>query len=252
MVIGIHEGICWLASSKTSHATLLNTRQLLVDNREDKTVGTLSWLSTADQAQRHATLLQEKQDGTGIWFTDSMEFRKRAHMDQDVLFCVGIPGAGKTFITCQAIEYLHSLVKCKRCPAVCYVYCDYKNREENKLDWRVASFLEQLVRHLDSLPTELEDLFSKHSKNRTRPSITEYFQAFRSIQSSFTLIYLVVDAVDEFSTDKAHRKRMLDTLFNLQRQMMGKVKFLASSRPIDDITTQFMNTKRRVDVRSSR
>ena len=62
----------------------------------------LQWLSPLEPQQRHQGVRTDRLDGVGNWVLESSEFRKWRDAEggrvEQVLFCYGNPGVGKTYI----------------------------------------------------------------------------------------------------------------------------------------------------------
>ena len=61
------------------------------------------WLSPLKPQQRHQDVRADRLDGVGEWFLETSEFRKWSSGEdgslEQVLFCSGGPGVGKTYLT---------------------------------------------------------------------------------------------------------------------------------------------------------
>ena len=61
----------------------------------------MHWLSPLEPSNRHQGVCTEPSDGLGNWVVETTEFREwRCSVDgaDDVLFCSGNPGVGKTYL----------------------------------------------------------------------------------------------------------------------------------------------------------
>ena len=62
----------------------------------------LRWLSPLEPQQRHQGVRTERLKGVGNWVLETNEFRKWSDMKdgraEQVLFCYGNPGVGKTYL----------------------------------------------------------------------------------------------------------------------------------------------------------
>ena len=58
----------------------------------------LDWSTPIDYALQQSGFINRRQAGTGKWLLDSAEFEAWVGTDKRILFCLGIPGAGKTII----------------------------------------------------------------------------------------------------------------------------------------------------------
>ena len=62
----------------------------------------LQWLSPLESQRRHQSMQIERLDSVGNWVLETSEFRKWCETEdgrvEQVLFCYGNPGVGKTFV----------------------------------------------------------------------------------------------------------------------------------------------------------
>ena len=83
-------------SFNCNHVVNVNTTSSDEDNQ------ILEWLSPLKPHQRHQGVRADRLDGVGNWFLETSEFRKWGNGDdgslEQVLFCSGGPGVGKTYL----------------------------------------------------------------------------------------------------------------------------------------------------------
>ena len=157
----------------------------------------LNWLSTDDYAAQQADFINKRQEKTGSWFIDSPEFAKWFNDSNQTIFCRGIPGAGKTMIASIVTDHLLCKVPQKEDIGVAYLYCNYKRREEQKAVNLLSVILKQLIQRRPSVSGPVDALHTLHIQHGTRPSFAEISQALRSVISSYSHVFLVIDALDE-------------------------------------------------------
>lgn len=154
-----------------------------------------------------------------------------------ILFCPGIPGAGKTIITATVIDYLRTRYKDNTKVGIAYIYCNFQRQGEQKLEGLLASLLKQLAQEQPYLPNNIKDIYNCHKKKRTRPSADEISRALYLVATNFARLFLIVDALDECQITDRCRSKFLSEMFNL-RARTG-VNLFATSRPILDIEREF-------------
>jgi hypothetical protein len=93
------------ASKATSAMKATADRQDARRNCEERQ-SILDWLTTIDYAPQQNDFINQRQAGTGQWFLDSAEYQAWLKTDKRILFCPGIPGAGKTILTSIVIDDL--------------------------------------------------------------------------------------------------------------------------------------------------
>ena len=161
----------------------------------------------------------------------------------------GIPGAGKTIITSIVIEYLFD--KFRHCDiqgdgdtrgrsiqndgriGIAYLYCNFRQQEEQKAEELLASLLKQLAQEHSAILPTVKDLYDRHKIMQTRPSVDEISKALQSVAVVYSTVFIVIDALDECRV----RTRLLPEIFNLQ--IKSGVSIFATSRSIPDIIEKF-------------
>ncbi|KAL7950636.1 ankyrin repeat-containing domain protein [Trichoderma barbatum] len=195
----------------------------------------LDWLTPVDYAPQHNDFFSRRQEGTGQWLLESVEFQTWLKTDGQTLFCPGIPGAGKTIITAIVINHLLDNVRDDPHIGIAYIYCNFRRHDEQTAEKLLTSLLKQLAQLQSSLPQIVKDLYEKHEKSRTRPSLVEITAALHSVAETFSRIFIVIDALDE--CQDLSRLRLLDEIFNLQNKT--KANIFATSRIDDTIGRRF-------------
>lgn len=231
------------------HCTL-NRLQDRHDSREasDEQITILNWLTLTDYAPQQNDFINRRQAGTGQWLLDSPEFQAWVQTDKQVLFCPGIPGAGKTILTSIVIEELITRFGNDKRIGISYVYCNFRRSEEQKAEDLLASLLKQLTQGRPSLPDNVRSLYEKHKKQRTRPSFDEISRALQSVAALYSRIFVVIDALDECQATSDCRPRFLSEIFALQAKFGASI--FATSRFFPEITTKFSQSIS-VEIRAS-
>ena len=114
-----------------------------------------------------------------------------------MLFCPGLPGAGKTFLASIVIDYLGGRFGNKSDVGIAYHYCDFRRRDHENASVIRASILKQLAQCLGSLPDALSTLYEKNKAKGTRPSSKEIAGALESVASLHSRVFIVIDGLDE-------------------------------------------------------
>lgn len=203
------------------------------------------WLSSIDFSNQQNDFINRHQEGTGQWLLNSEDFKNWVDEQGQTLFCHGIPGAGKTIITSIVIENL-----CNRFHdndvGIAFIYCSYKNEQEQKFDKLMLSLLKQLVQQRHDLPLKIQRLYQGHITRGTRPSIKEVTEVLRSVMTCYSRVFIIVDALDESA--KTDREQLLEELFRFQSQ--GQVNIFATSRSLPEIAIHF-NINESLEIRAS-
>lgn len=214
----------------------LHTRRDLRDrNKEHQAI--LDWLTRGDYTSEQHDFISRRQAGTGQSLLGSDEFRNWLDTDKQTLFCPGIPGAGKTILTSIVIEELARRFANDPTVGIAYLYCNFRRKDDQKAQDLLMSILKQLSEKNHSLPDSVTSLYKQHKEKRTRPSSDEISKSLQSVASTFSRVFIVVDALDECQTSGGCRQALLTEIFNLQTRT--KTNLFATSRFIPEITNRF-------------
>ncbi|KAG4269316.1 AGC/PKA protein kinase [Fusarium proliferatum] len=205
-----------------------------MDRKED--VEILEWLTPVNYGPQQSDNFSQRQEGTGEWLLNSKEFQDWINTGK-TLFCPGVPGAGKTILTSIVINELMTRFGDDDTVGIAFIYGNYRQRDEQKLNHLLESLLKQLVQGQYSMPASLKVLYDKHNVGKTRPSSEEISTTLQSVVALFTRVHIIVDALDELNAIDGCRNRFLQEIFKVQAQ--GCAKFFATSRFIPEITEKF-------------
>ncbi|KAJ2986541.1 hypothetical protein NUW58_g4975 [Xylaria curta] len=188
-----------------------------------------NWLPSAlDYSATDADRFSRLHPGTGQWFLRSKEFNTWKTTAQATLFCPGLQGTGKTFMSSLVINHLFEYVSKDRNSAVAYLYCNFECQEQQEAGDLFTALLKQLLsgRRRAPPPEDVNLLYNRHKSASSKPYIGEILKALWSIISSYSKVFIVVDALDECR--KPERKRLLSELLGFQRTL--NLNLLATSR----------------------
>ena len=203
----------------------------------------LDWISPTNYPAQQSDILGRRQEGTGQWFLDAHETARWLNEPKATLFCSGIPGAGKTMIAAIAIAHLVSVQNSSH--GVAYVYCNYKDKEQDTA-LIMRAVMKQLVQGHSSAIEPAERLYQRHADRGTRPSPEEIYNALLDVLAHYASVYIVVDALDECLY--ATRCSFLAKLRALQA--VRDIRIMATSRFIPDIQEYFKDALK-IEVRAS-
>ncbi|KAK6343424.1 hypothetical protein TWF730_011013 [Orbilia blumenaviensis] len=199
---------------------------------EAKYTEILEWIYPgAASSARHSAIVSARQAGTGKWFVFQAGFSRwlTSEASSRILWCYGIPGAGKSTISSVVIDYLEEKRKRDKSmqTALAYFYFDFSNKE---IDTRTfaRSLLKQLVFQSPKLPQGLMELFNTYSgSGKTEIEDQRIEDLLVQCASSFQTTYIVVDALDECTPEL--RLQVLAILERLADA--GRAKVFTTSRP---------------------
>jgi hypothetical protein len=198
----------------------------------------LNWLTPFDYASQQHDFLSRRQQGTGESFLDSKQFQTWLNTNEQTLFCPGIPGAGKTILTSIVVDYLCTKFRNNPKNGIAYLYCNFRRQQEQKPEDLFASLLKQLVQEQSSVPDSVKTIYNQHKDKQTPPSLDEISNTLHSIvTTTYSRIYIVVDALDECQISNGCRQRFLSNVFSFQAKTGAKL--FTTSRPIPDVEKEF-------------
>jgi Cdc6-like AAA superfamily ATPase len=196
----------------------------------------MEWLSQTDfPAQQHG-IISRRQEGTVQWLLNSTEFKRWLQGLDTTLFCPGIPGAGKTMVAATAVEYLYRTASNDDVGIAC-LFCSYKAQIDQSAPNLFAAVLKQLVRFRPDIAAPVSRMHEELSKRGNKPSLDDLTQALYSVCSSYSTVYIVIDALDECSNVNGVRRQLIDKMRDIQGS--GNVRLLFTSRHIPDVTQDF-------------
>ncbi|EGX50654.1 hypothetical protein AOL_s00075g80 [Orbilia oligospora ATCC 24927] len=208
-----------------------------LDRDEDLKV--LAWLTKVDYGPRQSDIFQNRQPNTGIWFLNSPEYQSwLSSQEKQILFCPGIPGAGKTFITSIVVNHLTNWFSDDETIGTAYIYCNFKEALEQNFDHLLSSLLKQLTQTRPSLPEVVRKLYKQHLDKKTRPLNDEIVKALHSVAATYSRVFIIIDALDECREDDDCRTNFISELLKLHDRING-VNLFITSRPIPEIEKEF-------------
>ncbi|RAH55917.1 ankyrin [Aspergillus piperis CBS 112811] len=225
-------GIDATVSRVESSVNVMNSR---LDRTEELKV--LDWLTPVNYGPRQSHFLRSRQPGTSQWLIESVKYHDWRKGDKKTLLCSGIPGAGKTILTAVVIDDLTAQCTSKHDLGLAYIYCDFLRKKDQNVENLLASILKQLSHFRSPLPTSVKKLYEQHQDRKTRPSLNELVRGLQSVVSSYTKVFVVIDALDECGTADDCQNVFLSQLFEIQKTC--PMNILATARPIPEIVKSF-------------
>jgi NACHT domain len=168
---------------------------------------------------------------------DSTKYQDWLSTSKQILFCPGIPGAGKTILTSIMIDDICRRFHQDHTVGIAFIYCNFRRKDEQGIVQLLANLLKQLSQSQSSVPKVVEKLHEHHTERQTQPSLAEISTALQSVVALYSRVFVVIDALDECQEHDGCHTRLLKEIFNL-RAKYG-VNFFATSRFIAEIVTEF-------------
>ncbi|KAH6973695.1 hypothetical protein BKA56DRAFT_676360 [Ilyonectria sp. MPI-CAGE-AT-0026] len=212
-----------------------------VRSQEAEVQKVILWISPISFRARHLGVLESVQPGTGTWLLQHETFHNWVKGDINVLWCPGIPGAGKTRLVSLIVDHLERDGSSPQ--NLCtYVYCDYNQRKEQTSVTLLSSLLQQVLQHSSSatLPSNVALLYRSHQKYGTRPTLTQITATLRKLISNFKIFHVVVDALDECAESEEDAIRFISVVSSLGSQ----VRLLCTSRFSSTFDGYFKDSER--------
>ena len=212
---------------QTNVATLQDTQRLQRDDQQLQQHHTImQWLSQTDFPAQQHDIISRKQEDTGQWFLEAPEFKGWLQGSNRILFCPGIPGAGKTMMAAITIDHLGRLAQAD--VGLAYMFCNYKSQVTQSLYNLLSALLKQLVQSRTDIAAPVTRLYDHHFKKNSKPSLDEISTALSAVSLSHARVYVVVDALDECTDQDRTRSELVEKLRELQTRT--NVQLLFESR----------------------
>ncbi|KAJ7688186.1 ankyrin repeat-containing domain protein [Mycena rosella] len=195
----------------------------------------LDWISPLNFLQRQADIFSTLQPGTGEWLLAEAQFQDWKSGAEQVLWCRGIPGAGKTVLASLVVNHLETRARNENLGLAC-IYLNHKETDTQTIPNLLGGLLKQLILGTP-IPSEVNSLYAHHSSRQTRPAPDEFRKALNSALVGYPQVYFIIDALDEYPEHPRHL--FLKHLATLVPQ----IKILLTSRPHINLDSYFPNLK---------
>ncbi|KAJ7444177.1 ankyrin repeat domain-containing protein [Mycena latifolia] len=216
--------------------SILNTVQEQKDTIDaEKRQKILDWMSPLNFLQRQADVYGTLQPGTGEWLLGEAQFQDWESGPGKVLFCHGIPGAGKTVLASLVVHHLETHAQTTDIGLAC-IYLNHKETETQTITNLLGGLWRQLMLG-KPISATVQNLYDYHHERQTRPQLEEVCKALESAVAQYTKVFIVIDALDEYPEN--YRHHFLKYLVNLLPQTC----IMITSRPHINLDAQFPNMK---------
>jgi hypothetical protein len=218
-----------------------------VNDNPGKRLDLLDWLSPISIEKHHedskSHLIIAKDSGS--WFLKSdryLDWMDPTKSDR-MLWCPGLPGAGKTVMASLIIDQLTTDAASFRQThenSVCWLYLgstDAKGRPGALL----AALLRYMVRKSEKIPHYVESLYQNHLEVKTSPTDDSVMKCLIEICRGKENIFLVVDAMDEYP--EPQRNVLIDYIHDMLQQLPA-LRVLITSRLLQSIADELHSPSR--------
>ena len=198
----------------------------------------LDWISPTEFVSEQNDFIGRRQPGTCQWLLESVKFKEWLKSKNQTLLCPGIPGAGKTILVSVVVDHLCAHFKDEEV-GIAYLYCDFKRQDEQTPQNLLASMLRQLIQGKRSINSHITDIFNAHKKSKISLSIRTISKALEIVASSYSKVFVVVDAIDELETSTGSQHMFLTQLFSIKANASCCMNIFATSRALPEIVDRF-------------
>lgn len=153
-------------------------------------------------AERLQKAEELRQDGTGLWFVQGLQYVQWSESNDGKLWVYGIPGAGKTILASLAIYTEKRSCLKDTTIGIAYFFCDYKSLDTQKINGILGSLLFQLSTQNSDAKDLLNNFYAKMAKTCSSIHtirLEDLCQVFRQISECFCQVSFIIDGLDECS-----------------------------------------------------
>jgi Cdc6-like AAA superfamily ATPase len=222
--------------------------KLYLDSRQRKII---QWLSPSDPSTNYNKALQQRQEGTGLWFLKGDAFAAWKSQRHSFMWLYGIPGCGKTILSTSIIEHLRSFPDL----TLLYFYFDFNDVKKQSLEGVVKALISQLYYTCRDAQKPLDALYSSSNEGSNQPSCESLCKVFLQMIEQAKDVSIVLDALDECSTRKGRpTEGLLSWIRDLLNSERISVHLLVTSRPEQDIQSglnDLVNEESKIDIQSN-
>ncbi|RFU30781.1 hypothetical protein B7463_g5552, partial [Scytalidium lignicola] len=213
----------------------------------DKFLSDLFLTDASADLDKTRRLKGERAAGTCEWLLKTEEFQDwLTGTSLELLWLTGVPGIGKTVISCFVVEELQRTVKENNSVVLIYYFCDNKDEQRRTPIAILRGILFQLLKRRPELFKLIEDDYKIQKASIVTKLDTLWRALDRMLQSLVDdKVYILIDALDE--CEESSRGDFLALLGELGE--VANVKILITGRPELDIeeTAQSMGRSLRID-----
>ncbi|KAJ3519605.1 hypothetical protein NMY22_g13123 [Coprinellus aureogranulatus] len=145
--------------------------------------------------------LSQRMDNTGLWFLEMYEFKRFVEGKGVILWCTGMPGAGKTILASASIERVEQCTQRNPKATMAFVFIRYSERYT--LRDVLAALLSQLIEANDTACAAICPIYTRSStaKNGKEVMESDMIKGLRDIARSLDKVHIFVDGLDEASDE---------------------------------------------------
>ncbi|KAJ6095512.1 hypothetical protein N7486_006258 [Penicillium sp. IBT 16267x] len=196
---------------------------------EDETLGLTSRLSS-EHFITLADLCNRRQQGSCSWIFENSNFKQWLIGGFRTLYCVGPPGAGKTFLSSTIIDFLQKTFTSPDVATV-FVFCQGESGKEASSIDLLKTILAQLVFRKRSLSYATSSLYHAEALREGSASSKAYQNAIRAEINRFSKVLLVLDGLDTIPD----KDRVLSRMHKLPQhaQLLVTLREMSGTKPLE-------------------
>ncbi|KAF5694443.1 ankyrin repeat domain-containing protein [Fusarium denticulatum] len=178
--------------------------------------------------------VEEKVEGTCMWFLEHDHFQTWLNQESGPLLVSADPGCGKSVLAKYLVD--HGL---PRSATICYFF--FKDQDQNTVRQALCALLHQLFSVKPLLIEHAMPQFRKDGQGLIN-STESLWKILRSATKDPQAgsVVLVIDALDECAESEfADLMRNVESQFRSDQSGYGKLKYLLTCRPYDQILSKF-------------
>lgn len=230
----------------------------------------LQALSVLEPLKRHCDIRSKRLRDTGIWLLGNENFRTwysdantqntSTQANSRILFCHGMPGAGKTtlrFITlvristpilnansyCSSLVIDHLILQFRTRPKVAIVclYSDYQDQGNQTLVNILGTWLHQILTSsaFPDIPTEIRETLQNIENRKKTIELSQAKAMLKIVLQHLDCLYICLDALDELTQmTRENLLRFLKTELNVNSTQV--LIFLTAQSRIQKTVVRFL------------
>ncbi|KAH7355326.1 hypothetical protein BKA65DRAFT_582168 [Rhexocercosporidium sp. MPI-PUGE-AT-0058] len=244
------------------HETYLFDKRIQKEENLNNALRSLSRLRFRDT---HDDIWKRRLGDTGQWMLSDSQFLQWLDGSIKILWCTGLPGAGKTFVFSAIVNHLltskessiHS--KSEQKIGVAYIYCSYNDQRAQTLDALLSSVIQQLLSSCPA-PNPLSDPLLQlalefHQEHEdSSPQTSELIKLIKDVVVILDRVFVLIDALDECAEvdngGSNARATLISTLSDMSLQLLVTSRQLESIRDLFPDTVELPIRPDRGDIQS--
>ncbi|KAE8322171.1 hypothetical protein BDV39DRAFT_210018 [Aspergillus sergii] len=230
---------------QSSHEKIVDIEQKVDEThsrqQEEQKQKIFSWLGALQFREQHVAILESVQSGTGGWFINHEVIKAWLEGETSMVWCPGLPGAGKTRLMSIVIDALEKEPKARNTLHT-YIYCNYARRAEQSSTAMLSSLLLQVLQYSEreAIPPEVLSLYKTHRKYGTRLTLKELIGLLAKLTQQLKTLFVVIDALDECAVSDDEALKIVSTI----RSIGSNTVVMCSSRFSTTFESHFTSEER--------